>query len=235
MTSNIISDTMPNLVFVKDNQAVTTTFALSQWANRIHQDILRIVTHNIDALKEFGEVSFETYPVKTKSGTQRFKIATLNYDQACFVICSMRNNKQTKNFKVELLLAFRKCREQLANARKAYSEDTIKKLQTNEFNAGYEVGIAIGQKQIKQEYENKLKDYKGNLNLSVTKDFKSDDNKFKFGIDKNSLVFEFLNLKKKIKANKEQWNKEVEQLQDLLVNVNQFVTDCVELDSLNIK
>lgn len=122
------------------------------------------------------------------------------------------------------------CNEVLPSIRKngSYSNK-------NEFNAGYEVGIAIGQKQIKQEYENKLKDYKGNLNLSVTKDFKSDDNKFKFGIDKNSLVFEFLNLKKKIKANKEQWNKEVEQLQSLLVNVNQFVTDCIELDSLNIK
>ncbi len=122
------------------------------------------------------------------------------------------------------------CNEVLPSIRKngSYSNK-------NEFNAGYEVGIAIGQKQIKQEYENKLKDYKGNLNLSVTKDFKSDDDKFKFGIDKNSLVFEFLNLKKKIKANKEQWNKEVEQLQDLLVNVNQFVTDCIELDSLNIK
>lgn len=122
------------------------------------------------------------------------------------------------------------CNEVLPSIRKngSYSNK-------NEFNAGYKVGIAIGQKQIKQEYENKLKDYKGNLNLSVTKDFKSDDDKFKFGIDKNSLVFEFLNLKKKIKANKEQWNKEVEQLQDLLVNVNQFVTDCIELDSLNIK
>ena len=122
------------------------------------------------------------------------------------------------------------CNEVLPSIRKngSYSNK-------NEFNAGYEVGIAIGQKQIKQEYENKLKDYKGNLNLSLTKDFKSDDDKFKFGIDKNSLVFEFLNLKKKIKANKEQWNKEVEQLQDLLVNVNQFVTDCIELDSLNIK
>lgn len=122
------------------------------------------------------------------------------------------------------------CNEVLPSIRKngSYSNK-------NEFNAGYEVGIAIGQKQIKQEYENKLKDYKGNLNLSVTKDFKSDDDKFKFGIDKNSLVFEFLNLKKKIKANKEQWDKEVEQLQSLLVNVNQFVTDCIELDSLNIK
>ena len=122
------------------------------------------------------------------------------------------------------------CNEVLPSIRKngSYSNK-------NEFNAGYEVGIAIGQKQIKQEYENKIKDYKGNLNLTVTKDFKSDDDKFKFGIDKNSLVFEFLNLKKKIKANKEQWNKEVEQLQDLLVNVNQFVTDCTELDSLNLK
>ena len=50
-----------------------------------------------------------------------------------------------------------------------------------------------------------------------------------------NLSLVLINLKKKIKANKEQWNKEVEQLQSLLVNVNQFVTDCVELDSLNIK
>lgn len=235
MQNNIIASIMPNLVFVKNNQAVTTTFAISQWANRAHQDILRLVQENIDAIKRLGEVRFETCPVKTKTGTQRFKIATLNYDQASFVICSMRNNEQAKKFKVELLLAFRKCREQLVLTHKTYSEEVIKKLQANEFNAGYEVGIAIGQKQIKQEYENKIKDYKGNLNLTVTKDFKSDDDKFKFGIDKNSLVFEFLNLKKKIKANKEQWNKEVEQLQNLLVNVNQFVTDCVELDSLNIK
>ena len=201
MTSNIISDTMPNLVFVKDNQAVTTTFALSQWANRIHQDILRIVTHNIDALKEFGEVSFETYPVKTKSGTQTFKIATLNYDQACFVICSMRNNKQTKNFKVELLLAFRKCREQLANARKAYSEEAIKKLQAN----------------------------KPDLNMVTTRELVSEHNNFAFGISKNSLIYEYLKVMRKIKANKEQWQQEVEEFNAVVGDACELSENCEKI------
>ena len=201
MTSNIISDTMPNLVFVKDNQAVTTTFALSQWANRIHQDILRIVTHNIDALKEFGEVSFETYPVKTKSGTQTFKIATLNYDQACFVICSMRNNKQTKNFKVELLLAFRKCREQLALTHKTYSEEAIKKLQAN----------------------------KPDLNMVTTRELVSEHNNFAFGISKNSLIYEYLKVMRKIKANKEQWQQEVEEFNAVVGDACELSENCEKI------
>ena len=98
MANNIILGTMPNLAFIKNGQAVTTTYAISQWANKVHQGIFRIVTHNIDTLKKFGAVSFENYQVKLKSGTKTFKIATLNYDQACFVICSMRNNEKTKQF-----------------------------------------------------------------------------------------------------------------------------------------
>ena len=180
------------------------------------------INHVINQLKEeFEGVTLNVTPFKTQGGIQN--VTFITEPQLYFVMMRSRA-KVAHKFRQWI------CNEVLPSIRKngSYSNK-------NEFNAGYEVGIAIGQKQIKQEYENKLKDYKGNLNLSVTKDFKSDDNKFKFGIDKNSLVFEFLNLKKKIKANKEQWNKEVEQLQDLLVNVNQFVTDCVELDSLNIK
>lgn len=201
MQNNIQPCVMPNLVFVENNQAVTTTFAISQWANRIHQDILRIVTHNIDALKEFGEVSFETYPVKTKSGTQRFKIATLNYDQACFVICSMRNNKQAKNFKVELLLAFRKCREQLANARKTYSEEAIKKLQAN----------------------------KPDLNMVTTRELVSENNNFAFGISKNSLMYEYLKVMRKIKANKEQWQQEVEEFNAVVGDACELSENCEKI------
>lgn len=180
------------------------------------------INHVINQLKEeFEGVTLNVTPLKTNGGIQN--VIFITEPQLYFVMMRSRA-KVAREFRQWI------CNEVLPSIRKngSYSNK-------NEFNAGYEVGIAIGQKQIKQEYENKLKDYKGNLNLSVTKDFKSDDNKFKFGIDKNSLVFEFLNLKKKIKANKEQWNKEVEQLQSLLVNVNQFVTDCIELDSLNIK
>ena len=122
------------------------------------------------------------------------------------------------------------CNEVLPSIRKKGSYSA-----KNEFNAGYEVGMATGKEQIKQEYENKLKDYKGNQNLSVSKEFKSADDKFKFGIDKNSLVFEFLKLKKKIKANKEQWNRELEELQNVTLKVSSFVEDCLSLDEQKIE
>lgn len=201
MQNNIQPCVMPNLAFVKNGQAVTTTFAISQWANRAHKDVIRIVNDNLDAIQHFGEVSFETNPVKTKSGTQRFKIATLNYDQACFVICSMRNNKQTKNFKVELLLAFRKCREQLANARKTYSEEAVKKLQAN----------------------------KPDLNMVTTRELVSESNNFAFGISKNSLMYEYLKVMRKIKANKEQWQQEVEEFNSIVGDACELSESCEKI------
>ena len=201
MQNNIQACVMPNLAFVKNGQAVTTTFAISQWANRAHKDVIRIVNDNLDAIQHFGEVSFETNPVKTKSGTQRFKIATLNYDQACFVICSMRNNKQTKNFKVELLLAFRKCREQLALTHKTYSEEAIKKLQAN----------------------------KPDLNMVTTRELVSEHNNFAFGISKNSLMYEYLKVMRKIKANKEQWQQEVEEFNSVVGDACELSENCEKI------
>ena len=215
MQNNIQPCVMPNLAFVKNGQAVTTTFAISQWANRAHKDVIRIVNDNLDAIQHFGEVSFETNPVKTKSGTQRFKIATLNYDQACFVICSMRNNKQTKNFKVELLLAFRKCREQLANARKAYSEEAIKKLQGNSFDTGYATAKATF--------------CKPDLNMVTTRELVSEHNNFAFGISKNSLMYEYLKLMRKIKANKEQWQQEVEEFNAVVGDACELSESCEKI------
>lgn len=199
MTSNTY--VMPNLAFVKNNQVLTTTYALSQWANREHRGVFQIVTQNIDALKRLGEVSFEMKPVKTKSGTQTFRIATLNEDQASFVICSMRNNEQAKNFKVELLLAFRKCREQLANARKIYSEEAIKKLQAN----------------------------KPDLNMVTTRELVSENNNFAFGISKNSLIYEYLKVMRKIKANKEQWQQEVEEFNSVVGDACELSENCEKI------
>lgn len=214
MQNNIQPYVMPNLAFVKNGQAVTTTFAISQWANRAHKDVIRIVNDNLDAIQHFGEVSFETNPVKTKSGTQRFKIATLNYDQACFVICSMRNNKQTKNFKVELLLAFRKCREQLALTRKNHSEEAIKKIKDTAFEFGYETA-------------------KTTLNAPkdkvTTRELVSEHNNFAFGINKNSLMYEYLKVMRKIKANKEQWQQEVEEFNAVVGDACELSENCEKI------
>lgn len=212
MQNNIQPCVMPNLAFVKNGQAVTTTFAISQWANRAHKDVIRIVNDNLDAIQHFGEVSFETNPVKTKSGTQRFKIATLNYDQACFVICSMRNNKQTKNFKVELLLAFRKCREQLAKQNQRLTDKETENISMTEFSRGANI--------IRDKYANKI---------VTTRELVSEHNNFAFGISKNSLMYEYLKLMRKIKANKEQWKKEVEEFNSVVGDACELSENCEKI------
>lgn len=212
MQNNIIASTMPNLAFVKNGQAVTTTFAISQWANRAHKDVIRIVNDNLDAIQHFGEVSFETNPVKTKSGTQRFKIATLNYDQACFVICSMRNNEKTKQFKVELIKAFRKCREQLAKQNQRLTDKETENISMTEFSRGANI--------IRDKYANKI---------VTTRELVSEHNNFAFGISKNSLIYEYLKVMRKIKANKEQWQQEVEEFNAVVGDACELSESCEKI------
>ena len=210
MTSNTY--VMPNLAFVKNNQVLTTTYALSQWANREHRGVFQIVTQNIDALKRLGEVSFEMKPVKTKSGTQTFRIATLNEDQASFVICSMRNNEQAKNFKVELLLAFRKCREQLAKQNQRLTDKETENISMTEFSRGANI--------IRDKYANKI---------ITTRELVSEHNNFAFGISKNSLMYEYLKVMRKIKANKEQWQQEVEEFNSVVGDACELSENCEKI------
>lgn len=212
MQNNIQPCVMPNLAFVKNGQAVTTTYAISQWANKVHQGVFRIVTHNIDALKEFGAVSFENYQVKLKSGTKTFKIATLNYDQACLVICSMRNNEKTKQFKVELIKAFRKCREQLAKQNQRLTDKETENISMAEFSRGANI--------IRDKYANKI---------VTTRELVSEHNNFAFGISKNSLIYEYLKVMRKIKANKEQWQQEVEEFNAVVGDACELSENCEKI------
>lgn len=207
MQNNIQSCIMPNLVFVENNQAVTTSYAISQWANRQHYEVCRIISRNMPILQGFGEVRSKIDPVKTKSGTLTLKITTLNYKQAMFVILKMRSNETIDKFKIDLINAFESTRQQLANARKTYSEDAIKKLQSDSFDAGYATAKATFNKP----------------DLKVTtRELVSENNNFAFGISKNSLMYEYLKVMRKIKANKEQWQQEVEEF-------NAVVGDACEL------
>lgn len=213
MQNNIQPCVMPNLAFVKNGQAVTTTFAISQWANRAHKDVIRIVNDNLDAIQHFGEVSFETNPVKTKSGTQRFKIATLNYDQACFVICSMRNNEKTKQFKVELIKAFKQCREQLAKQNQLLTDQEIENTSIDEFCRGYDAGY--------KKYAD---------SMETAHELESDTGTVSLGLKRNSLVYEYIKLQKKIKANKAQWEQELKEFDSVINSAFELSED---LQALN--
>lgn len=215
MQNNIQPCIMPNLVFVENNQAVTTSYAISQWANRQHYEVCRIISRNMPVLQGFGEVRSKVDPVKTKAGTLTLKITTLNYKQAMFVILKMRSNEVIDKFKIDLINAFERTREQLANARKTYSEDAIKKLQDNSFNAGYETAKATFGKH--------------DLNMVTTRELVSENNTFAFGICKNSLMYEYLKVMRKIKANKEQWKKEVEEFNSVVNDACELSENCEKI------
>lgn len=201
MQNNIQPYVMPNLVFVENNQAVTTSYAISQWANRQHYEVCRIISRNMPVLQGFGEVRSKIDPVKTKQGTLTLKITTLNYKQAMFVILKMRSNETIDKFKIDLINAFESTRQQLALTRKNYSDEAIKKIKDTAFEFGYETA-------------------KTTLNAPkdkvTTRELVSEHNNFAFGISKNSLMYEYLKVMRKIKANKEQWQQEVEEFNSIV-------------------
>lgn len=219
MQNNIIASTMPNLVFVKDNEPVTNSYAIAKWANHEHYHVMRIIKTNIDtlkefnspalkagysqkannALKEFGAVSFENYQVKLKSGTQQIKVAILNEEQAMFVILSMRNNEKTKQFKVELIKAFKQCREQLTKQNQLLTGQEIENTGIDEFCRGYDAGY--------KKYAD---------SMETAHELESDTGTVSLGLKRNSLVYEYIKLQKKIKANKAQWEQELKEFDSVI-------------------
>lgn len=205
MQNNIQPCVMPNLVFVENNQAVTTSYAISQWANRQHYEVCRIISRNMSILQGFGEMRSKIDPVKTKSGTLTLKITTLNYKQAMFVILKMRSNETIDKFKIDLINAFEKTREQLAKQNQRLTDKETENISMTEFSRGANI--------IRDKYANKI---------VTTRELVSEHNNFAFGVSKNSLMYEYLKVMRKIKANKEQWQQEVEEF-------NAVVTDACEL------
>lgn len=212
MQNNIQPCVMPNLVFVENNQAVTTSYAISQWANRQHYEVCRIISRNMSILQGFGEVRSKIDPVKTKSGTLTLKITTLNYKQAMFVILKMRSNEVIDKFKIDLINAFEKCREQLAKQNQRLTDKETENISMTEFSRGANI--------IRDKYANKI---------VTTRELVSEHNNFAFGISKNSLIYEYLKVMRKIKANKEQWQQEVEEFNSVVGDACELSENCEKI------
>lgn len=212
MQNNIQPCVMPNLVFVENNQAVTTSYAISQWANRQHYEVCRIISRNIFILQGFGEVRSKIDPVKTKSGTLTLKITTLNYKQAMFVILKMRSNETIDKFKIDLINAFESTREQLAKQNQRLTDKETENISMTEFSRGANI--------IRDKYANKI---------VTTRELVSEHNNFAFGISKNSLMYEYLKVMRKIKANKEQWQQEVEEFNAVVGDACELSENCEKI------
>lgn len=200
MTNNIISGTMPNLAFIKDNEPVTSSYAIAKWANQDHYRVMRIITKNIDTLKVFGTARFEIgLYSKNNNAKQETQIAILNEEQAMFVILSMRNNEKTKQFKVELIKAFKQCREELAKQNQLLTDQEIENTGIDEFCRGYDAGY--------KKYAD---------SMETSHELESDTGTVSLGLKRNSLVYEYIKLQKKIKANKAQWEQELKEFDSVI-------------------
>lgn len=212
MQNNIQPCVMPNLVFVENNQAVTTSYAISQWANRQHYEVCRIISRNMSILQGFGEVRSKIDPVKTKQGTLTLKITTLNYKQAMFVILKMRSNETIDKFKIDLINAFESTRQQLAKQNQRLTDKETENISMTEFSRGANI--------IRDKYANKI---------VTTRELVSENNNFAFGISKNSLMYEYLKVMRKIKANKEQWQQEVEEFNSVVGDACELSENCEKI------
>lgn len=214
MTNNIISGTMPNLAFIKDNEPVTSSYAIAKWANQDHYRVMRIITKNIDTLKVFGTARFEIgLYSKNNNAKQETQIAILNEEQAMFVILSMRNNEKTKQFKVELIKAFKQCREELAKKNQLLTDQEIENTSIDEFCRGYDAGY--------KKYAD---------NMETAHELESDTGTVSLGLKRNSLVYEYIKLQKKIKANKAQWEQELKEFDSVINSAFELSED---LQALN--
>ena len=73
---------------------------------------------------------------------------------------------------------------------------------------------------IRDKYANKI---------VTTRELVSEHNNFAFGISKNSLMYEYLKVMRKIKANKEQWQQEVEEFNAVVADACELSENCEKI------
>jgi phage regulator Rha-like protein len=102
------------LVAAEDGDPVTTTLVIAQGTNSEHRAVLQLVRTHQARFEEFGLVAFEMRPRPAgQHGGGDVTYAVLNEYQASLLLTFMRNNEAVVEFKVQLIQAFRRMREEL--------------------------------------------------------------------------------------------------------------------------
>ena len=93
----------------------------------------------------FGRVAFEIRPFETAGGRQEREIAILNEDQATYLITLSRNTTKVREFKIALVKAFRRARDEIgAQKTVPLAADTPATLALRDVVAGLEMAKRFG-------------------------------------------------------------------------------------------
>lgn len=121
---------MNELVFLKNNQPVTTSWIIAEGTGNQHKSVIQLIDDYKTHFEYWGQIYFSDLKTTnkfmeeasndnrrlSKSGRGRpTKMAILNEPQATFLITLLRNNDIVLDFKKELVDRFYKMREILLN------------------------------------------------------------------------------------------------------------------------
>lgn len=109
---------MNELVFLKNNEPITTSLIIAKRTKNQHESIIRLINEHKANFERWGQIYFSDLKSGNKNGDLRgrpTKVAYLNEQQATFLITLLRNNAVVLDFKSELVDQFYKMREMLLN------------------------------------------------------------------------------------------------------------------------
>ena len=104
---------MTNLVFIQNDQAVTSTLVIASETGNEHRAVLQLARKYLPDLEEFGRVAFEMRPFQTAGGPQQREVAILNEPQTTLLLTYMRNSEVVRTFKKALVGEFYRMATQL--------------------------------------------------------------------------------------------------------------------------
>jgi phage regulator Rha-like protein len=105
------------LVETRGQLALTTSLIVAEGCDLPHKQVIRMVRKYQDQFRRLGRLDFETLLVENKreqGGGNGLEYAVLNEDQATFLITLFRNTPVVVEFKVQLVLAFRRALNEIA-------------------------------------------------------------------------------------------------------------------------
>ena len=121
---------MKELVFLKNNQPVTTSLIIADGTGNQHKSVIQLIDDHKTHFERWGQIYFSdlkttnkfidepngnNYSLSKDGRGRPMKIAYLNEQQATFLITLLRNNEIVLEFKSELVDRFYKMRELLLN------------------------------------------------------------------------------------------------------------------------
>lgn len=115
-----MSDLTAELVLLHHNEPMTTSLAIAEGVQLQHKNVLELIRKHAESLLEFGSLAFETRVMrKDGRGGELGDVYFLNEPQATLLITFLRNSEIVIRFKVALVKAFYKLRDQVRAAQAA--------------------------------------------------------------------------------------------------------------------